>query len=56
MLIKGARVTEFGGGKSISVSSFGSCKINPDMPEGHKLRGWFDNGGGENTITSLSAR
>lgn len=31
-------------------------KINPDIPEGHKLRGWFDNGGAEQEVTSLSTR
>lgn len=31
-------------------------KINPDIPEGHKLRGWFDNGGGANVSGSISAR
>lgn len=56
ILIKGARVTEFNGGKSIGLLSSGVMKINPDIPEGHKLRGWFDNGGAENITTSLSTR
>lgn len=55
ILIKNGRITEFGGGKSIAIGSGGSFKINPDMPEGHKLRGWFDNSGGETEI-SVSAK
>lgn len=34
----------------------GVLKINPDCVEGHRLRGWFDNGGGEGIATSVSAR
>lgn len=56
ILIKGGRINEFNGGKSISVGSGSVLKINPDIPEGHKLRGWFDNGGGSNITNSVSAR
>lgn len=31
-------------------------KVNPDIPEGHKLRGWFDNGGAEKVSGSISTR
>ncbi|GAB0090580.1 Replication protein A 70 kDa DNA-binding subunit [Sergentomyia squamirostris] len=41
--IRGARVTEFGGGKTISLASGSLMKKNPDIPEGHQMRGWFDN-------------
>jgi len=54
--VKGARVSEFNGGKSLSCGAGSVFKINPDIPEGHKLRGWFDNGGGENISTLVSAQ
>ncbi|XP_055906413.1 replication protein A 70 kDa DNA-binding subunit [Eupeodes corollae] len=56
ILIKGARVSEFGGGKSLSMGAGSVMKINPDIPEGHRLRGWFDNGGGANISNSVSTR
>lgn len=56
ILVKGARVNEFNGGKSLSLGNGSVMKINPDIPESHKLRGWFDNGGGENITNSVSAR
>lgn len=56
ILVKGARVTEFGGGKSLSLGAGSVMKINPDIPEGHRLRGWFDNGGGANISKSVSTR
>lgn len=39
--VKGARVSDFGGR---SLSMFGGSKmtINPDIPEAHALRGWYD--------------
>lgn len=55
LVVKGARVTEFGGGKSVSVGSGGMMLVNPNVSEGHKLRSWYDNGGaaqvGENVST-----
>uniref|UniRef100_A0A1I8QBZ9 Replication protein A subunit n=1 Tax=Stomoxys calcitrans TaxID=35570 RepID=A0A1I8QBZ9_STOCA len=56
ILVKGGRINEFNGGKSISMGGGSVMKINPDIPEGHKLRGWFDNGGGANITTLVSAR
>lgn len=56
ILVKGVRVTEFNGGKSLSMTNSSVMKINPDIPESHKIRFWFDNGGGENISTSISAR
>ncbi|XP_026466908.1 replication protein A 70 kDa DNA-binding subunit [Ctenocephalides felis] len=55
ILVKGARLNEFGGGKSLGTVSGTCLKINPDIPEAHKLRGWFDNGGANADSTSLSA-
>ncbi|KAH8359920.1 hypothetical protein KR093_009579, partial [Drosophila rubida] len=56
ILVKGSRINEFNGGKSISVGGGSILKINPDIPEAHKLRGWFDNGGGDNISNMVSAR
>lgn len=56
ILVKGARVSEFGGGKTINLGVGSSMKINPDIPEGHKLRGWFDNGGGDEIQSNVSTR
>lgn len=56
VLVKGARIGEFGGGKTLGMISGSVMKLNPDIPEGHRLRGWFDNGGGENVTTTLSTR
>jgi replication factor A1 len=56
LLVKGARITEFGGGKSLGMISSTVIKMNPDIPEGHRLRGWFENGGADNVSVSVSAR
>lgn len=56
VVVKGARVTEFGGGKSLSVSSGGMMLINPNVPEGIKLRNWYDNGGSTQVGENLSAK
>ncbi|XP_074640731.1 replication protein A 70 kDa DNA-binding subunit-like [Tubulanus polymorphus] len=42
--VKGAKISEFGG-RSLSVSMSSQMFINPDIPEAHLLRGWFDNEG-----------
>ncbi|KAJ8958164.1 hypothetical protein NQ318_006103 [Aromia moschata] len=56
VLIKGARLTEFGGGKNISTVSSSLMKTNPDIPECYRLRHWYDNGGSHSDATNLSAR
>lgn len=56
LLIKSGRISEFGGGKSISTLSSTVLKKNPDLNEGHFLRGWFDNGGGREVRNSISAQ
>lgn len=40
--VKGAKVGEYMGGKSLSLINGSNLQINPDIPEAHKLRGWFD--------------
>ena len=56
VLLKGARISEFGGGKSLGIVGSTVMKINPDLPLVHKLRGWFDNGGAEHITASISSR
>lgn len=41
---KGLKVSDFGG-RSLSLLSSGSLSVNPDMPESHNLRGWYDHQG-----------
>ncbi|ALC46337.1 RpA-70 [Drosophila busckii] len=56
LMVKNGRINEFNGGKSLSMGGGSRVKLNPDIPEAHKLRGWFDNGGGDNISNSVSAR
>lgn len=56
LLIKSGKINEFGGGKTISMSGSSVMKKNPDLVEGHRLRGWFDNGGSDGVQNSVSAR
>lgn len=44
LAIKGAKVSDFGG-RSLNASFSSTLLINPDIPEAHKLRGWFDKEG-----------
>lgn len=54
--MKGARVSEFGGGKNLSTLSSTSVKINPEMPECYRLRSWYDNEGESIDPTNLSSK
>lgn len=56
ILVKGARVTEFGGGKSLGLVGGSVLKLNPDIEAAHKVRGWYDNGGSDTVINSVSTR
>lgn len=56
ILVKGAKVSEFGGGKTLSLVGSSIMKSNPDFPEGHRLRYWYDNEGVNSSAVSLSAR
>ncbi|WWC88776.1 uncharacterized protein L201_003689 [Kwoniella dendrophila CBS 6074] len=38
---KGVKVGDFGG-RSLSMFSSATMSVNPDIPEAHALRGWFD--------------
>ncbi|XP_075977979.1 replication protein A 70 [Anticarsia gemmatalis] len=54
--VKGARLAEFNGSKSLSCLASTMIRMNPDLPEAHKLRGWYDNGGADMEIVNISAR
>lgn len=56
VVVKGAKITEWGGGKTLTASMGSVLKINPDLPESHRLRGWFDNGGMGADSTNISAK
>lgn len=53
--IKGAKVSDFGG-RSLSILGSSVFHINPDVPESHELKGWFDNGGASEQTASLSGQ
>lgn len=54
--IKSARVQEFNGGKTLSISAGGTMKLNPESDESFKLRRWFDEGNADNITVSVSAK
>jgi replication factor A1 len=56
LLVKGAKIGEYGGGKTLGTAGGTTLKLNPDVDEGHKLRGWFDNEGMQSEIKALSTR
>lgn len=41
---KGVNVSDFGG-RSLSMMSSATMNVNPDIPEAHSLRGWYDTEG-----------
>ncbi|XP_055353663.1 replication protein A 70 kDa DNA-binding subunit-like isoform X2 [Paramacrobiotus metropolitanus] len=43
--IHGCRLAELNGTRSLSTSFDAIVEVDPDIPEGHKLRGWYDSGG-----------
>jgi len=55
LAIKGAKVSDFGG-RSLSIPSSSNFIVNPDIPEAHTLRGWYDNGGADEQTSSLSGQ
>ncbi len=50
---KGTKVSDFGG-RSLSLLSSGSMAINPDIPEAHKMKGWYDSEGRREAFASHS--
>lgn len=51
---KGVKVSDFGG-RSLSLLSSGSMSIDPDIDEAHKLKGWYDAQGRQDTFQSHAA-
>lgn len=49
MAFKGAKVSDFGG-RSLSLLSSGSMTVDPDIPEAHQLKGWYDSQGRRETF------
>ncbi|KAJ0176690.1 hypothetical protein K1T71_007869 [Dendrolimus kikuchii] len=54
--VKGARLAEFNSSKSLSCLASTMVRYNPDLPEAHKLRGWYDQGGANMDIVNISAK
>lgn len=52
--VKGARVQEFGGSRTLSLTQSGTISLNPDIPEAFQLKGWYDNHGSKETYQSLN--
>ncbi|KAL8838161.1 MAG: hypothetical protein Q9176_005244 [Flavoplaca citrina] len=48
---KGVKVSDFGG-RSLSLLSSGSMTVDPDINEAHKLKGWYDAQGRNDTYSS----
>lgn len=42
--MKGVKVSDYGG-RTLGISDSTVIEINPDMPEAHRLRGWYDSAG-----------
>ncbi|KAK0720581.1 putative single-stranded DNA-binding protein 68k chain [Lasiosphaeris hirsuta] len=48
---KGTRVGDFGG-RSLSLLSSGTMAVDPDIPEAHRLKGWYDASGRNDTFAT----
>lgn len=51
---KGAKVGDFGG-RSLSLLSSGTMTLDPDIPEAHRLKGWYDSAGRSNNFATHNA-
>jgi len=51
--VKGAKLSNYGG-VSLSTMASAVIQVNPDIPDAHRLRGWYDEQGKEIAIQSLS--
>lgn len=54
--IKGSRIREFMGSKSLSLLGSTVMQINPDIEEAHHLRGWYDSLPSNVEFNSISTR
>ena len=48
---KGTKVSDFGG-KSLSLLSSGTMTVDPDIPDAHRLKGWYDSAGRTNNFAT----
>lgn len=55
LAIKSARISDYSG-RSLSVSFNSTMMINPDIPEAHRLSGWYNTTGKTVTATSLTTK
>ena len=53
--VKGVKVSDFGG-RSLSTVMNSMMVVNPDIPDAHRLRGWFDSVGKNENTQSISAQ
>jgi replication factor A1 len=53
VLLKGAKVGDYNG-RTIGVSMNTVFQLNPDIPEAHKLKGWFEQDGRDAEMKELS--
>ena len=51
--VKGCKVSDFGG-RSLSTQFTSLLTVDPDIPEAHQLRGWFDSVGKNKEVSSIS--
>ncbi|OQV16060.1 Replication protein A 70 kDa DNA-binding subunit [Hypsibius exemplaris] len=54
LAIKGVKVSDFGG-RTLSAVPGCDLVVNPDIPEAHSLRGWFDSAGAGTAAQSISS-
>jgi replication factor A1 len=54
LLVKGAKVSDYNG-RSLGVLNSSTVQVNPDIPEAHTLRGWYDQGGNQADIQDISS-
>lgn len=54
--IKGSRIREFMGSKTLSLFGSSVLQINPDIEEAHRLRGWYDSLPSNVEFNSISVR
>lgn len=50
---KGAKVSDFGG-RTLSLLSSGTMTVDPDIPDAHRLKGWYDSQGRSDAFSTHS--
>lgn len=54
LLVKGARISEFEGVKSITICGLNQIERNPELLKARYLRDWFNNAGGRNVRRTIA--